>query len=131
MKAKASICKSIISIILISLSSYAYSEEVELNKEEIIKLFSNKTYEGYNHNKDSKFSVYDATDGHHTVKNWKGKIRLRYWRVNPDGEYCTGRKKDKGGKCTKIIANGDGTYKRINQGDHIHTLKNFRDGDQL
>jgi len=50
------------------------------------------------------------------------------WSIDSEGRHCAHLKNM---RCGKIISMGDGVYHKMRDGEHINTLKNFRDGNQL
>ena len=111
--------------------SSAVAEEKILNKEEAMALFKDKTFDGYQEVKEKNFKVYSAPDGKHTVVFENGKTIHRFWSIDDDGKHCVSKRKTKKGRCSVVKSMGDGVYHKITKGEHTHTLKNFRDGDQL
>jgi len=110
-----------------------------MTADEAKSLFTNKTFDGVYLPKDKSFSVYEAEDGTHHVLRPSGKRdKGRTWFINEEGKHCTTHPKwtKKGkwvnGRCSFVKNAGDGEYHKISDdGDHTHTLTNFREGDQL
>jgi hypothetical protein len=96
-----------------------------LSADEVKALFTDKTFDGYQEQKGFDFKVYSAPDGTHNLIK-KGKNKQKSWSVNDDGEHCVNS------RCSKVKDAGNGEYHKINNdGEHTHTLTNFRDGNQL
>ncbi|WP_126456585.1 hypothetical protein [Sulfuriflexus mobilis] len=105
-----------------------------LTADEVRALFTDKTFDGLYLPKDKGFKAYEAPDGSHNVYyNKSGKrSKNRKWSVNEEGQHCTTSKKWPEPRCSYVKNAGDGEYHKINNdGEHTHTLTNFRDGDQL
>jgi len=74
--------------------------------------------------------AYDSKDGEYLVSiPWKDKTSSRK-RWQHGDMHCTGHPK-KGDRCKIIKRAGDGVYHGFTDGDHTHTLSNFRKGNQL
>ena len=109
-----------------------------LSDDELKTLFTDKTFDGVYLPKDKHFSVYEAPDGTHNVVRSNGKKdKNRTWFIK-DGKHCTTNPKWKkkpewkDGRCSKVKDAGDGEYHKVSDdGEHTHTLTNFRDGNQL
>jgi len=108
-----------------------FAEEKPLSKEEVIALFSDKTFDGVQVIKDKEFRIYSSSNGEFEIEYSSGKTKSRYWRVNADGEHCVSKKEGKGGRCSVVISVGDGVYHKITNDEHTHTLNNFVSGNQL
>jgi hypothetical protein len=104
------------------------AEEKTLTAEEAQALFSNKTFDGFNEEKGKSFKVFSSADGVHNLQKSNGKMKKGAWRIDKRGRHCVEFKNE---KCSKVVTEGDGVYKKITYGEHTHTLKNFVDGDQL
>jgi hypothetical protein len=104
-----------------------------LSADEVKALVTDKTFDGLYLPKDKQFWVYEAPDGTHHVKRLSGKMdKNRTWFVNDEGQHCTTKKKWDGPRCSHVKDAGNGEYHKINNdGEHTHTLTNFRDGNQL
>jgi hypothetical protein len=101
-----------------------------LNADDVKALFSNKTFDIHNVVKDKNLSGYDSDDGQHLVYiPWKDKVSKRKWWLEGN-KHCTSHPKQ-GDNCKLIKPAGDGVYHGISDGEHTHTLSNFRDGNQL
>ena len=82
-------------------------------------------------NKKKKYlSAYTASDGSRILFiPWKDKKSERKWWVDGD-KYCGSHPK-RGDYCRDIVDAGDGTYHGLDNGKHLRTFSNFRDGNQL
>ena len=112
----------------VMLTTSVNAEERTLNKEEAQALFSNKTFGGVNESKGKEFKVYASADGVHTLKKANGQLKEASWRIDEEGRHCVEFSRE---KCAKVVTEGDGVYKKIRNGEHTHTLRNFVDGNQL
>jgi hypothetical protein len=102
----------------------------ELTAEEVKALFSDKTFDIHNVQKDKDLQAYDSPDGQHKVYiPWKDKLSERKWWIE-DNMHCTSHPK-RGDSCKVIKQAGDGVYQGYTDGVHTHTLSNFRAGNQL
>lgn len=113
------------------LSSTVFSSTVlasdALSADEVKALFTNKTFDIHNIAKDKKLQGYDNSEGQHFVYvPWKDKTKKRKWWLEGD-KHCTSHPK-RGDSCKDIKPMGDGVYHGITDGEHTHTLSNFRDG---
>ncbi len=126
-----------ISFIILLLSVFimgintSFAEERILSKEEVVTLFTDKTFDGIQVVKDKKFKMYSSPDGEFVIHYSNGKKKSRYWRVNNNGEHCVSKRKGKGGRCSVVKSVGGGVYHKITNDEHTHTLKNFVAGNQL
>ena len=105
-----------------------------MTADEVKALMSGKTFDGLYLPKDKKFQAYEDPDGTHNVYYpKKGKhSKNRKWSVNEKGQHCTTSKKWDGFRCTNVKDAGNGEYHKItDDGEHTHTLTNFRDGNKL
>jgi len=101
-----------------------------LNTDDVKALISNKTFDVHNVAKDKNLKVFDGADGQHLVYiPWKDKTSKRKWWLE-ENKHCTSHPK-RGDSCKNIINIGEGIYHGITDGEHTHTLSNFRDGNQL
>ena len=102
----------------------------ELSADEIKDLFTNKTFDIHNVVKDKRLKGYDSEDGQHLVFiPWKDKISKRKW-WQEGNMHCTSHPK-RGDNCKVIKHVGDGVYHGFSDGEHTHTLSNFREGKHL
>ena len=116
-----------------ALSSTSFAGDA-LTGEQIKKLFSNKTVDivKVDESKEKKkyLSAYTAEDGSRLVYlPWKDKTSERKWWVEGN-KYCGSHPK-RGDYCREIKDAGNGEYHAYSDGEHIRTIKNFRDGNQL
>jgi hypothetical protein len=105
-----------------------------MSADEVKALFTDKTFDGVYLPKDKNFKAYEAPDGTHNVLRPSGKRdKNRTWSVNTEGQHCTTNPKWKTNpRCSYVTDAGNGEYHKINNdGEHTHTLTNFRDGNQL
>ena len=121
--------KAILTLIPLLLSSPVIAGEA-LSADDIKTLFTNKTFDIHNVAKDKNLKGYDSDDGKHLVYiPWKDKTSERKWWIEGN-KHCTSHPK-RGDNCKLIKPVGDGVYHGISNGEHTHTLSNFRDGNQL
>jgi len=113
----------VISVCMLSVSNSVLAEGKKLTGDEIKKLFIGKTCDGHNTIKDKNYMLFTKSDS--TVVH--SKFDEIEWEVNDD-EHCIHLKKL---RCGTIHDMGDGVYHKMNNGEHINTLKNFRDGNDL
>ena len=119
----------IVSVALVLSSTLAFGSE-ELTAEDIKALFSDKTFDIHNVTKDKHLKGYDSKKGKHLVYiPWKDKISKRKWWVEGN-KHCTSHPK-RGDNCKVLKHIGNGVYHGYSNGEHTHTLSNFRDGNQL
>ncbi len=122
--------KKIVLILIPLLSSVLAMASEPLNADDIKALFSNKTFDIHNVTNDKKLMAYDSAEGKHLVYiPWKDKTSKRKWWVE-DNKHCTSHPK-RGDNCKLIKPVGEGVYHGISDGEHTHTLSNFREGNQL
>lgn len=121
--------KAILSLIPLLISNSVIANEA-LSAEEVKALFTNKTFDIHNVEKDKNLRGYDSDDGQHLVYiPWKDKTSARKWWVEGN-MHCTSHPK-RGDSCKTLTPNGNGVYHGITDGKHTHTLSNFRNGNQL
>ena len=121
--------KQLLLIASVFLVSPAFAVD-ELTADEIKALFSDKTFDIHNVEKDKRLMGYDSADGKHLVYiPWKDKTSKRKWWIEGN-MHCTSHPK-RGDNCKKMKHVGDGVYHGFSDGKHTHTLSNFRDGNQL
>lgn len=108
-----------------------------LSKEEVVAVFTDKTFDIHFLPKNARFAAYGAPDGTLlVVRNGKTE-QGRTWSVNDKGQRCAtdpawkNNAAWKDGRCFDVIDAGGGTYHQFENGEHIHTLSNFRSGNQL
>jgi|GEM_PF-1904103 len=119
-----------IGIVFLVLSNPISAEEI-LSAEEVKKLYTNKTFDGENIIKDEKYRAYSSEDGTLKVEYTNGQSIILEWQVDNKGRHCVAKRWAKQEKCSKIVSAGDGVYKKITNGRHVHTMRNFVEGDQL
>jgi len=120
-------------VVLMGIQTHSYAEN-SLTGVQIKELFANKTCDiekvNVNNEKKRYLNAYTAEDGVRLVYiPWKNKTSERRWWVE-DNKYC-GSYPDKKGYCRTIVDAGNGVYHAIDNGEHIRTFSNFRDGNQL
>ena len=113
----------VISFLTLTISQFAMAEGKKLTGDEIKKLFIGKTCDGYNPIKDKNYMLYTKSED----KVIHSKFDELDWEAK-DGEHCVHLKKL---RCGTIHDMGNGVYHKMNNGEHINTLKNFRDGNDL
>jgi len=80
--------------------------------------------------KDKHLKGYDNEGGKHFVYiPWKDKTSERKWWVEGN-KHCISHPK-RGDNCKTLKNVGGGVYHGFSDGEHTHTLSNFRDGNQL
>jgi hypothetical protein len=127
--------RSAVLLFAITLPTFASASDY-MSADEVKALMKDKTFDGIYLPKNSNFSVYDAPDGTHTVSRPTGTIERGTWFVNDKGQHCTTNPKWKekwpNGRCSYVKNAGGGEYHKFNdEGEHTHTLTNFRGGNQL
>jgi len=101
-----------------------------MTEEEIKGLFTNKTFDIHNVQKDKHLKAYDGSDGEHIVYiPWKDKISNRKWWTDGNHHCTSSPKRDD--RCKKMKDMGDGSYQGFADGQHVVTLSNFRDGNEV
>ncbi len=112
--------------------------EQKLSRDEVVEVFTDVTFDGIYHPRNSRFSAYDAPDGTLIVVQSNGsRSGDRAWFVNDKGQRCATDPKWKNkpewrdGRCFEVIDGGDGKYLQYENGKHTHTFSNFRKGNQL
>jgi hypothetical protein len=122
--------KKLLPLITFSLMAGVSHADEYLTADQIKALITNKTFDVHNVVKDKHLNVYDDKNGNHYVYiPWKDKTKTREWWIE-DNKHCTSHPK-RGNSCKLLKDMGDGNYKGITNGEHTHTLSNFRDGNQL
>jgi hypothetical protein len=122
--------RKIIPVLIALLISSPVLASKDLSADEVKALFTNKTFDVHNVAKGKDLKGYDSDDGTHLIYiPWKDKISKRKWWVE-DNKHCTSHPK-RGDNCKVMRDMGDGIYHGISDGEHTHTLSNFRDGNQL
>ena len=121
--------KTIFTLIALLLATPVLASE-ELSADEIKTLFTNKTFDIHNVDNNKNLNGYDSENGSHLIYiPWKDKTSKRKWWVEGN-KHCTSHPK-RGDNCKVIKHIGNGVYHGISDGEHTHTLSNFREGNQL
>jgi len=98
-----------------------------LSETEIKALFTNHSFDVRNEAKGKDLKGFDNEDGEHYIYvPWKDKTFKRKWWTD-GATHCTSHKK-RGDSCKQMKNMGDGVYHGITDGEHSHTLRNFRAG---
>lgn len=98
-----------------------------LTAEEIKTLFIDQSWNVHNVIKDKDLEGYANADGGHFIYiPWKDKVSERKWWIEGN-MHCTSHPK-RGDNCKKMKKIADGVYHGISDGEHTHTLKNFKKG---
>ena len=98
-----------------------------LTEAEIKTLFSNHSFDVRNEAKGKDLKAFDDDAGNHYIYiPWKDKTSDRTWWTEGN-THCTSHPK-RGNSCKKMKKMGDGVYHGITDGEHSHTLSNFRPG---
>ena len=101
-----------------------------LTGDEIKALVTNKTWDVHNVAKGKDLKGYDNAEGQHYIYvPWKDKTFERRWWVE-DNMHCTSHPK-RGDNCKKMKKVSEGVYHGISDGEHTHTLSNFKDGKHI
>jgi len=100
-----------------------------LSEAEAKALFSDKTFRGVNEDSKREYCAYGAPDGTLTIHYDDGKKRITKWRVDEQGRHCVIVKNND--RCSQVVGAGDGVYRKITNGVHTHTLRDFADGNKL
>lgn len=121
-------------IVLIALSSFMFFNVVLadefLTEDEIKTLFTNNSFDVRNEAKGKDLQGYDNDKGQHFIFiPWKNKTQKRKWWTD-GATHCTSHPK-RGDSCKKMKKMGDGVYHGITNGEHTHTLSNFRAGRDI
>lgn len=98
-----------------------------LTEAEIKTLFTNHSFDVRNEAKGKDLKGFDNDKGEHYIfVPWKDKTFERKWWVD-GATHCTSHPK-RGDSCKQMKKMGDGVYHGITNGEHSHTLSNFRPG---
>jgi hypothetical protein len=109
------------------LSATVYAEKT-LTAAEVKSLFIGKTCDGYNEIKGKSYRIYTIDDS--TLMHANAKRTKEFaWYVKDDGQHCVEFKRAT--RCGQIVDMGDGVYHKLRDGEHINTLKNLVEGNQL
>lgn len=117
---------SIIGWLLVGISSGIVHADGVLNAVQIKELFSDKRFEGTNHNtwKDSyNTSRSDGTMRADVISGPEWNIK---WWVNDAGQHCIDHPKF-GESCGEIVDAGNGVYHRMVKGIKVNTYEKFND----
>jgi len=117
----------VISFLALMLSQFAMAEGKKLSADEVKKVFIGKTCDGYNPIRDKNYKLYTQDESTVLHQNPK-RTKERPWKVTDDGQHCVKFKKF---RCGTIHDMGDGVYHKMRDGEHINTLKNFREGNDI
>ena len=117
----------LISSLTLFVSFFAVAEGKKLSADEVKALFIGKTCDGYNPIKDKDYKLFTQDDSSVLHQNPK-RTKERPWKVTDDGQHCVKFKKF---RCGTIHDMGEGVYHKMRDGEHINTLKNFREGNDL
>jgi len=99
-----------------------------LSEDEIKTLFTNNSWDVRNEVKGRDFYGFANDEGEHFIHNPRKEktYRTRKWWTE-GATHCTSHPK-RGDNCKKMKKMGDGVYHGISDGEHTHTLSNFRAG---
>ena len=99
-----------------------------LTEAEIKALFTNQSWIVRNETKNKEFKGFANDAGEHFIHNMKkGKTYpARKWWTD-GATHCTSHPK-RGDNCKKMKKMGDGVYHGISDGEHTHTLRDFKPG---
>ena len=99
-----------------------------LTEAEIKTLFTNNSFDVRNEAKGKDLKGFDNDEGEHFIYNPKKEKTFKARKWWTDGAtHCTSHPK-RGDNCKKMKKMGDGVYHGISDGEHTHTLSNFRPG---
>ena len=117
----------LIACVFLLTSNIAMAEGKKLTAAEIKKVFIGKTCDGYNPIKDKNYKIFteSATSMIHQIPKRTKTVELE---ITDEGEHCVHLKHR---RCGTIHDMGKGVYHKMNDGEHINTLKNFVKGNQL
>ena len=122
--------KKTVSLLCIMLFANVANADEFLTADQIKSLFTNKTFDIHNVVKDKRLQGYDDENGNHYVYiPWKDKTSPRKWWIEGN-THCTSHPR-RGDSCKQMKDMGDGNYKGFTNGEHTHTLSNFRAGNQI
>ena len=118
---------------LMSISIHSYAGDT-LTGDQIKEIVSNKTCDiekvDTNNKKKKYLKAFAAADGSRLLYiPWKDKTSERKWWVEGN-KYCGSHPK-RGDYCRDIVDAGNGVYHALNEGEHLRTFSNCRDGNQL
>lgn len=111
--------------LLFTLASFQAAAADALTNDQIKALIVGKTVQAEHIIKETEFKMYFAPDGSATRKGDNG-IKTGSYRIE-NNMHCIDM--GKGENCGTIVANGDGTYKRMKNGKkHVINWLKFSDG---
>ena len=111
-------------VTLLMMSTIALANE-KLNGDQIKELFTDKRFDGTNHNTGKDSSNQAKANGKMYANVTMGPSWTIDWWVNESGQHCLKHPKF-GESCGDIIDNGDGSYSRMVDGKKANTYKRFR-----
>lgn len=100
-----------------------------LSEAEAKALFTDKTFSGVVEDSLREYRAYAAPDGTLTIHYADGKKLITKWRIDDQGRHCVVVKDND--RCSQVVGAGGGAYRKITNGVHTHTLRNFADGNKL
>lgn len=102
-----------------------------LTEAEILELFNNKTADIYLVDRGNKKVVSYTEEGGKRLLliTWKDVVKKRKWWT--EGDKVCGSHPKRGDFCRSIKKVSDNEYHAYEDGEHLRTLKNFRDGNQI
>lgn len=111
--------------LLFTLASFQTSAAETLSGDQIKALIVGKTVQVEHLMKDTEFQMYFAPDGTAIRKGGNG-IKTGTYRIE-NNMHCIDM--GKGENCGTVVANGDGTYKRLKNGKkHVINWLKFSEG---
>ncbi|OOZ41037.1 hypothetical protein BOW53_05845 [Solemya pervernicosa gill symbiont] len=119
-------------VLLLPLQAQAQAGD-SLSGDEIKTLFTDKTFDGVNHNSGSCFKNYASPKGaclvHYLSGKKSGETVEIAWKVKGDMHCCVKKGKN---ICGTITNEGNGVYHKIlENGVHLQTYSNVNEGNQL
>ena len=97
------------------ITSFQANAADALSADAIKALIVGNTVNGEHLKKDFKFTAYFKADGT-AIRNWKGEVQNgTYFFKESDKQHCVNF--GGGDKCATIVPNGDGSYKRLKNGN--------------
>ena len=100
-----------------------------LSAEQIRALIVGKTASIFNVDKGVDVQAYFSADGKIAGQNLTKKKQIQgTWEITGDGMLCT-ESNLAARTCGVFVANGDGTYKRMVNGEHAQTYSAFADSN--
>ena len=129
MKLNMKFACAILAFGFVGMSQPALAEQRDLNKDEIMAKFSDKTVSGHHATNDMKSITYFAADG-----TFKGKrldkegITEGKWTADDKNLLCRGKEGNR--NCRRVV-DDNGTIKIYNEKDHVWTYTKFENGNKL